>query len=208
MSGRFLHGWGGITLKSIEIAFVLLRLVITIFVSLFLMLIVFTSVTGYADAQSIPLPPPSPQSSEEEVRIAENDTTPPKIEVLTTELIAGKNVFRVRITDDSSLQVREVKYVRDGQIRIDGLFRDRDDIYKALVDIQPPSRVIVVTASDANGNIATTFKEYDIKESNDLISQITNMLSQIPRYLQEVFGSIIPTKYIAVIKWQPLYKFV
>lgn len=151
------------------------------------------SSAGYASAQSIPLPPPSPEGGREETRIVENDRTPPQIEILTTELMAGKNVFRVRITDDSSLLVREIKYVHNGQLKIDGLFRDQNDVYKALVDIQPPSRVIVVSAGDANGNMATTFKEYDVKKSDDMFTQIMNMLSQIPRYFQNLLGAIVPT---------------
>lgn len=170
-----------------------MKITIAVLASLLSVLTTISSATGYATAQSIPLPPPSPESSREEIIVAENDRTPPQIEVLTTELTAGKNVFRVRITDDSSLQVREVKYVSNGQIKIDGLFRDQNNVYKALVDIHPPSRVIVITASDVNGNMATTFKEYDIKESNDFFTQIMNMLSQIPRYFQSLLGSIIPT---------------
>ena len=105
----------------------------------------------------------------------------------------GKNVFRARITDDSSLQVREVKYVQNGQLKIDGLFRDQNDIYKALIDIDPPSRIVVVTAGDANGNQASAFKEYDISGSQDVFTQIMNMLSQIPRYFQDLFGVLAPT---------------
>ncbi|MEP0825001.1 MAG: hypothetical protein HRF40_05910 [Nitrososphaera sp.] len=170
-----------------------MKIVIAIFASLLLVMTIILSATSFARAQSIPLPPPSPESSGEEIKRAENDRAPPQIEILTTELTAGKNVFRVRITDDSSLQVREVKYVSNGQIKIDGLFRDQNNVYKALVDIHPPSRVVVVTASDVNGNMATTFKEYDVKESNDFFAQIMNMFSQISRYFQDLLGTIVPT---------------
>src|SRR5919202_5912641 len=120
----------------------------------------------YVNAQSIPLvPPPFPESTPQEEKKAENDSAPPKIEILTTELHEGKNVFSVKISDESSLHTREVKYVHDGQLRVDGLFRDRDDVYKALIDIKPPSRIVEVTAGDANGNVASEFKEYEITKS-------------------------------------------
>lgn len=151
------------------------------------------SLAGYASAQPIPVPPPFPENNQEETRIAENDRSPPKIEVLTTELHAGKNVFRVRITDDSSLAVREVKYVQNGQLRVDGLFRDQNDIYKALVDIQPPSRIVVITVGDANGNVASTFREYDVIKSDDIFTQIIDMLSRIPDYFRNIFGALAPT---------------
>jgi hypothetical protein len=153
-----------------------------------LLLVTVISIAGYSSAQTIPIPPPFPENNPEETRIAENDRNPPKIEILTTELHAGKNVFRARITDDSSLAVREVKYVQNGQLRIDGLYRDQNDVYKALVDIQPPSRIVVVTAGDANGNMASTFSEYDVVRAEDMFTQIMNMLAQIPDYFWNLFG--------------------
>jgi hypothetical protein len=149
--------------------------------------------SGYASAQPIPVPPPFPENSPEETRVAENDREPPKIEVLTTELHEGKNVFRVRITDESSLDVREVKYVQNGQLRVDGLYRDQNDVYKALVDIKQPSRIVVITAGDANDNLATTYREYDVVKSDDIFAQIMDMLSRIPDYFQNLFGAISPT---------------
>jgi hypothetical protein len=151
------------------------------------------STASMASAQSIPFPPPFPENNPEQTKVAENDKSPPKIEILTSELHEGKNVLQVRITDDSSLLVRQVKYVQSGQLKIDGLFRDQNDVYKALIDIQPPSRIVEVTAGDANGNTATTFKEYDIVKSQDTFTQIINMLLQIPRYFQNLFGSLAPT---------------
>ncbi|HEX2472226.1 MAG TPA: hypothetical protein VHJ59_05705 [Nitrososphaera sp.] len=155
----------------------------------FLLLMIAVSAGRYASAQSIPmLPPPFPENSPEEERIAENDRTPPQIEILTTELHEGKNVFKVRITDESSLRTREVKYVHNGQLRVDGLFRDQNNVYKALIDIQPPSRVVLVTAGDANGNIVSEFGEYEITKSQDIFTQVMDRLSQTLDYFQNLFG--------------------
>jgi hypothetical protein len=156
-------------------------------------MLAIASTASVALAQSIPLPPPFPENNPDQTKVSENDKSPPKIEILTSELHEGKNVFQVRITDDSSLLVREVKYVQNGQLKIDGLFRDQNNVYKALIDIQSPSRIVEVTAGDANGNMATTFKEYDIVKSQDTFTQIINMLSQIPRYFQNLFRPISPT---------------
>lgn len=155
----------------------------------FLLLIIVLSAGRYASAQSIPLlPPPIPENSQEEEIIAENDRAPPQIEILTTELHEGKNVFKVRITDESSLRTREVKYVHDGQLRVDGLFRDLNNVYKALIDIQPPSRVVMVTAGDANGNIVSDFREYEITKSQDIFTQVMDRLSQTLNYFQNLLG--------------------
>jgi hypothetical protein len=141
-----------------------------------------TTVSAYA--QPFPIPPPLQSGFEEEEHIAEGDKTPPQIEILTDELTSGKNVFRVKITDESSLRIREVRYIQDGQFRTEGLFRDQNDVYKALIDIQPPSRIVVVTAGDAAGNIATEHGEFEIAGRQDIFMEITNFLSAIPDYLE------------------------
>jgi hypothetical protein len=155
----------------------------------FLLTVLAVSAVESAIAQSIPMvPPPFPENSPQAEKIVENDRAPPKVEILTTELHEGKNVFKVRITDESSLKTREVKYVHNGQLRIDGLFRDQNNVYKALIDIQPPSRIVMVTAGDANGNIVSDFREYEITESQDIFSQVINRLSQMLAYFQNLFG--------------------
>ncbi len=155
----------------------------------FMLLVLTVSAGKCASAQSFPmLPPPFPENSPQEERIVENDRAPPQIEILTTELHEGKNVFEVRITDESSLRTREVKYVHNGQLRIDGLFRDQNNVYKALIDIQPPSRIVVVTAGDANGNIVSDFREYEITESQDIFTQVMDGMSRLLNYFQNLFG--------------------
>jgi hypothetical protein len=155
----------------------------------FLLFVIVVLGGRYAGAQPIPLlPPPFPENNPGEERVAENDRTPPHIEILTKELHEGKNVFKVMITDESSLQTREVKYVHNGQLRVDGLFRDQNNVYKALIDIQPPSRIVTVTAGDANGNIASEFREYEITGSQDIFSQIKDRISQTINFFQSLFG--------------------
>jgi hypothetical protein len=153
-----------------------------------LLLVLIVSAGRSALAQSFPmLPPPFPENSPQEERIVENDRAPPQVEILTTELHEGKNVFKVRITDESSLRTREVKYVHNGQLRVDGLFRDQNNVYKALIDIEPPSRIVVVTAGDANGNMISDFREYEIAESQDILTQVIGRLSQMLDYFQNLF---------------------
>ena len=147
------------------------------------------SFLGRAEAQSIPLvPPPFPENGEETERVSQNDRTPPNIEILTTELHDGKNVFEVKITDASSLRTREVRYVHDNQLRVDGLFRDQNNVYKALIDIHAPARIVEVTAGDANGNIATAFMEYNIIKSQDIFGQIADIFTQVINYFQHLFA--------------------
>src|SRR5918997_6713861 len=153
----------------------------------FLLLVLIVSAGRCALAQSFPMvPPPFPENSPQEERIVPNDRAPPQIEILTTELHEGKNVFKGRITDESSLRTREVKYVHDGELRVDGLFRDQNNVYKALIDIEPPSRIVLVTAGDANGNMVSDFREYQIAESQDILTQVMGRLSQMLDYFQNL----------------------
>jgi hypothetical protein len=82
--------------------------------------------------------------------------------------------------------------VHNGQLRVDGLFRDQNDVYKALIDIHPPSRVVMVTAGDANGNVISDFREYEITKSQDvfteIFTQVMDRLSQTLNYLRNLFG--------------------
>ena len=133
-----------------------------------------------AAAQVIPLPPPSPSSNTiDEPNQAPDDNKAPVIQPLTTEIKAGKSVFKVRISDESGLQLGQIKYVHDGRIVTADLVKEQNDVYKALIDVQPPSRIIVIDAADQNGNVATVVKEYSILPSPDILKGIENFFSSI-----------------------------
>ena len=57
--------------------------------------------------------------------------------------------------------------------------KEQNDVYKALIDIQPPSRIIVIDAEDQNGNRATVVKEYSILPGADLLKGIENFFSNM-----------------------------
>ena len=141
----------------------------------------FSLVTVHsAAAQLIPLPPPSPSSNTiDKTNQAPNDNKAPVIQPLTTEIKAGKSVFKVRISDESGLQLGQIKYVHDGRIVTADLVKEQNDVYKALIDVQPPSRIIVIDAADQNGNVATVVKEYSILPGPDILKGIENFFSSI-----------------------------
>lgn len=133
-----------------------------------------------AAGQVIPLPPPSPGSNAiDEPNQAPNDNKAPVIQPLTTEIKAGKSVFKVRISDESGLELGQIKYVHDGRIVTADLVKEQNDVYKALIDVQPPSRIIVIDAADQNGNVATVVKEYSIMPGPDILKGIENFFSSI-----------------------------
>ena len=147
------------------------------------MLLGFSTLTKHmqVSAQFIPIPPPAPdiKTFDKSTKVKNDDHEPPIIEVITTELKQGKNVFKVKITDNSSIELKEIRYVQQGYIKTTGLFRDQNNIYKALIDIQPPSRIIVINAGDMLGNEATMIKEFEIIPSKNIFTQIINILSKL-----------------------------
>ncbi|MGI8831320.1 MAG: hypothetical protein ACR2IS_01640 [Nitrososphaeraceae archaeon] len=147
----------------------------------YIFLTAFSLVTVQSSAaQLIPLPPPSPSSNTiDQPNQAPNDNKAPVIQLLTTEIKAGKSVFKVRISDESGLQLGQIKYVHDGRIVTADLVKDQNDVYKALIDVQPPSRIIVIDAADQNGNVATVVKEYSILSGPDILKGIENFFSSI-----------------------------
>jgi hypothetical protein len=150
---------------------------ITIVISVMILLIL-----SYlkADAQLIPVPAPAPAPNtmdNSDKKQTEADTYPPHIEVLTADLKQGKNVFKVRITDESTLELREVKYVHDGKISSTDLAKDQNNIYKGLITAKPPSAVVVINVGDIYGNKATATKLLTVHSSPDLISQILNFFN-------------------------------
>lgn len=133
-----------------------------------------------AAAQFVPLPPPSPDTgTPEQPDLTPDDHKAPIIEVITSSLKAGKNVFKVKLMDESGIQLGDVKYVHNGQIKVVDLVKDINDVYKALIDIQPPSRVIAIEAGDPNGNRATVVKEYSIGPASNILQDIQDFFSGI-----------------------------
>jgi hypothetical protein len=59
------------------------------------------------------------------------------------------------------------------------LVKDLNDVYKALIDIQPPSRVVVIEAGDPNGNIATVVKEFNVNPGSNIFQDIQDFFSGI-----------------------------
>lgn len=132
-----------------------------------------------AVAQFVPLPPPSPSNanSTDEVRRDMKDNKAPIIDILSTSLKAGKNVFKAKITDESGIKLAEIKYVHNGIIKTVDFVKDPNNVYKALIDIQPPSRVIVIDAEDPNGNVATAVREYNVQIAPNVLQQIEDFFS-------------------------------
>jgi len=157
----------------------------TMIVCVCLELIVFTTfsqldygVYQFSEAQLVPLPPPAPDIKPEQTQNqnTSQDNVPPVIQFVTTELADGKNVLKVNVTDSSEIRLREVSFVDDGKIRTETLVYEGNNIYKALVDVNPPSAVIVINVDDVYGNEASLAKSVPVKESQSIISRILDML--------------------------------
>lgn len=152
-----------------------------------------------ASAQTPPLfPPPFPWISEPASNHSLgsiDDRTPPHVEVITTHLNHGKNVLIVKITDESFIMSRQVKYVHDGRIAFADLARDHDNVYYALINVEPPTSVVEIDVIDSAKNRAIIVEEipvgppasfYDIVGRvltliNNIVTEVTNTIGNLGR---------------------------
>jgi hypothetical protein len=134
----------------------------------------------FSEAQLIPIPPPAPdtRAGQSQNEASSQDNTPPVIQFLTTELAKGKNVLKVNITDTSDIKLREVSFVDEGQIKTETLVYEGNGIYKALIDVNPPSAVIVINVDDRYGNKASLAESIPVTESQNIVSRILDMLAK------------------------------
>jgi hypothetical protein len=159
----------------------------TLIVCICLILIVIASsvqlsynLVQFSEAQLIPIPPPAPdtRAGQTQNQASSQDNTPPVIQFVTTELTKGKNVLKVNVTDSSDIRLREVSFVDEGQIKTETLVYEGNGIYKALVDVNPPSAVIVVNVDDRYGNKASFAQSIPVKESQNIVSRILDMIAK------------------------------
>lgn len=162
---------------------------ILLFMSGALLLASTFAVITEADAQFPSLFPPPPSGSEgggavgkDNLIVPSDDKSPPEIEWVTTELKQGKNVLVVKVNDESFLSSRQVKYVGEGRVKLADLARDHDNVYHALIDVNPPSSTLVIDISDVAGNRATVTKELPVVSSSgpsDLLDRLADVWRNI-----------------------------
>lgn len=151
------------------------------------------SAIAKAEAQFPSLFPPPPPGSEggnaigkDSLIVPSDDKSPPEIEWVTTELKQGKNVLVIKVNDESFLSSRQVKYVGEGKVKLADLARDHDNVYHALIDVNPPSSTLVVDISDVAGNRAVVAKELTVVSGsgpNDLLDRLADVWRNILAFI-------------------------
>jgi hypothetical protein len=158
----------------------------SVLLSLSLLLLVF--ILGFifsnylkVDAQLLPIPPLSTdkKADNNNGKAIGNDHQPPIIQILTNELIQGKNVFRVKIIEGSGIKSCEVKYSDHGSIKTADCVYDKNNVYKTLINANAPSQAVEIYARDPNGNSATIIKNLSVKGQLTALDFISNMVSHL-----------------------------
>jgi hypothetical protein len=145
------------------------------------------------NGQITPIPPPVQQPTSTPLHLDpsqfKNDTSSPIVEVLTTSLIDGGNVFKVRITDKSPINRAQITFIQNGQPVTESLVRDPNNVYKALIDARLPSAVVIISAVDVHGKTASLVKYLIVTPlSNSVLAQITNFFAGIGKSIVSILG--------------------
>lgn len=156
--------------------------------------LIFLCGSQVANAQMPPLfPPPFPwidQSASNSNPGSTGDRTPPQVEVITTRLNHGKNVLIVKIIDDSFITSRQVKYVHDGEIAFADLARDHDNIYYALINVEPPTSIVEIDVIDSAKNRATIVEEIPVGPPAGFSEIVSRVLTLITNIVTEITNTI------------------
>jgi hypothetical protein len=147
----------------------------TLFAALIFLLILSSTLFTKANAQFLPMPSPdfNHKAPPTNVSSIKGDNEPPVIKFITDTLQVGNNVFKLTITDKSTIDVCEVSYFRDGKNVTDDCINDNGNIYKSLINMDSPvSHTIEVYTKDSNGNISTAVEELMVQPQKNIFEQI------------------------------------
>ena len=167
--------------------------------SLGFLVLLFGFIAGLppASAQTPPLfPPPFPwinESAPNPSLGSIDDRKPPHVEVITTHLNQGKNVLIVKITDESFIMSRQVKYVHDGRIAFADLARDHDNVYYALINVEPPSSIVEIDVIDSANNRAIKVEEIPVgppANFYDIVGRVLTLINNIVTEVTNTIGSL------------------
>ncbi len=144
-------------------------------------------------AQLIPILPvqqPRTTHSNFEPTQLNNSTSSAMIQVLTTSMVEGRNVFTVKIADKSDIMNAEIMYIRNGQPVTHQLIREPNNIYNALVDAHLPSTVVVTNVVEVDGKTASVVKVLNVTPlPNSIFAQLTNFLFSAGKNILSIFRS-------------------
>jgi|GEM_PF-2771913 hypothetical protein len=104
---------------------------------------------------------------------------PPNVELLTKELIQGKNVIKVSITSESGINNCKISYLKQGTMKTVDCVNDHDTVYKALIDADPPSQTIQIYARDIYGDSTDSIERLNVVPQPSIIDLIWNSLSHL-----------------------------
>jgi hypothetical protein len=148
-----------------------------------LLILGFSIFSNYAKiyAQLLPMPPlfTDKKTDSDKGNTGRNDHQPPIVQFLTSKLTQGKNVFRIKIIDESGIKSCEIKYTNRGIFRTTDCVYDQNSIYKSLISATPPSQTVQVYARDFNGNSVTTIKNLNVNPGPSLPGFLSNIFATL-----------------------------
>lgn len=146
---------------------------------LVLLLGLFTSNCISINAKLLDDPTQAPAKIGHNVVIFPTPNEPPNVELLTKQLIQGKNVIKVNITSQSGIKDCKISYNKQGKIKTVDCVNDHDTVYKALIDAYPPFQTLQIYTCDINGDTTYSVGRLSVVPQSSILDLIWNSLSHL-----------------------------
>ncbi len=142
------------------------------------------------------LAPPQPQNSDEKIekkdQAIENrqfpkEFQPPRLEILSKELWEGKNVIRLKVISQAPIDDCKINFLKQRNTRTVDCVNDHGNIYKGLVDADPPYQILNVTARDIYGYSSGISLRLNVSAQSVYQHHIWNLVSGFFSSIDDIF---------------------
>jgi hypothetical protein len=135
-----------------------------------------------ANSQFLPVPPLQNKDMEDKENLIQKSrqlptpVQPPEIEILTKDLIEGKNVVRINVSSKATINNCKITFTKDHTRRTVDCVEDNGSIYKALIDAKPPYQILEIRARDIYGDSSITIEKLSVIPQVPVLTQIWDLL--------------------------------
>ena len=164
--------------------------------SIVCLLVVFSYTTLNVNGQFFPPPPPPVTNLNSESNGAPTIEKnfqfpkafmPPSIEIMTTVLNEGKNVFKLNITSQAPIENCKITFTKGELKKTEDCVTDGGTTFKALIDARPPYQTVNVYTRDIYGDSSNAMEKLSVLPSPNFFESIWNSINQVGNLSKQLF---------------------